>query len=155
MNFEQYLHFLEELRKELDALTTVEHQKIAAVKNHDLDTLNECMKQEQAMSLSLRGLEKKRDTILTALGLTNVLLRDLPQHCPEAYQAQTSRVVETVMHSYQILRSAQTAARTMMETQLHMIEKELTKQGVDLELEEHYQSTPPSAPQKMRTDFRV
>lgn len=155
MNFEQYLKFLDELRQELDALTGVEQRKISAVQHYDLAELNECMKQEQAMSLSLRGLERKRDTLQAALGLEHVLLRDLPQRCPPAYRAQTSRAVEMIQHSYQILNSAQTAARTLMETQLHMVEKELTQQGVDLELEEHYQNNQPSAPQKMRTDFRV
>lgn len=155
MNFEQYLTFLKELQKELDDLTAVQQQKIAAIQGADLDILNECMKQEQATTLSLRGLERKRDSMLSALGLSGVLLRDLPRRCPAAYQAQTTSVVESLQHSYQVLSSAQTAARTLMETQLHLIKKELTKQGIDLEITEHYQTNQFSAPQKMRTDFRA
>lgn len=155
MNFEQYLTFLKELQKELDSLTAVQQQKITAVQGSDLDILNECMRQEQAITLSLRGLERKRDSMLSALGLSGVLLRDLPQRCPEAYRTQTISAVESLQHSYQVLQSAQTAARTLMETQIHLIEKELTRQGVDLELEQHYQTTQSSAPQKMRTDFRA
>ena len=155
MNFEQYLTFLKELQKELDDLTAVQHQKIAAVQGSDLDILNECMKHEQAITLSLRGLERKRDSMLSALGLSGVLLRDLPKRCPEAYRTQTASTVESLQRSYQVLQSAQTAARTLMETQIHLIQKELTQQGVDLELEQHYQPNHPSAPQKMRTDFRA
>ena len=60
MNTENLLHFLSELQQELDRLTQLQPQKIDAVRAHDLDVLNDCMKQEQAISLSLRGLEQKR-----------------------------------------------------------------------------------------------
>ena len=46
MEFHDYLAFLEQLRQELDTLSAVEQQKIAAVRSGDLAALDACMKQE-------------------------------------------------------------------------------------------------------------
>ena len=55
-----YLALLEELRGSLDQLTGLAKEKIAAVLKDDLLALDEVLKQEQALSLSLRGLEQRR-----------------------------------------------------------------------------------------------
>lgn len=69
MEFHDYLAFLERLRQELDTLSAVEQQKIAAVRSGDLAALDACMKQEQAAALSLRGREQHRKAMLRDLGL--------------------------------------------------------------------------------------
>ena len=58
--FLSYLKLLQELSRDLDRLAQLEQQKSGTVRDNDLLALDEVLKQEQALSLSLRGLEIKR-----------------------------------------------------------------------------------------------
>ena len=82
MDMQSYLVFLSELQQALDALSALEQRKIAAVRAGNLDELDQCMKQEQAAALDLRGREQKRTALMKELGLEQVSLRALPDHCP-------------------------------------------------------------------------
>lgn len=144
MEFHDYLAFLEQLCQELDALSGVEQQKISAVRSGDLGTLDACMKQEQAAALSLRGREQHRKAMLRDLGLEHVSLADLPRHCPPQEQERTAAISQQVLRSYQVLSSAQQTARTLMESRLHRIEREL----------EQREAKHPSAP-RTAADFRA
>lgn len=125
MEFKDYLRFLEKLQKELESLTAVQQKKIAAVQAGDLDGLDTCMKHEQAAALSLRGLEQHRGELLKQLGLEKVPLRELSGHAPSSLRQDTQQVVERVLRAYEVLSSAQNAARTLMENDLRHIEKQL------------------------------
>ena len=144
MEFHDYLAFLEQLCQELDALSGVEQQKISAVRSGDLGALDACMKQEQAAALSLRGREQHRKAMLRDLGLEHVSLTELSRHCPPQDRERTAALSQQVLRSYQVLSSAQQTARTLMESRLHRIERELEQREA-----EH-----PSAP-RTAADFRA
>lgn len=129
MEFKDYLTFLQKLHQELTELNAVEQKKIAAVQAGDLDTLDVCMKQEQAATMSLRGQEQRRNQLLKQLGLEQVPLRELPRHAPAALRSETQQTVERLMRTYQVLTSAQGAARTLMESDLRKIERQLERGG--------------------------
>ncbi len=147
MEIQKYLSFLSDLQKCLDSLTALENRKIKAVQTADFDELDRCIKLEQAAALDLRGREQKRAELLKQLGLPDVSLRELPSRCPVESRGQVSAVTEEVLRSYQVLASAQTAARTLMESNLRHIQQELDRR------EEKRQATP--APHSTQTDFRV
>lgn len=151
MEMQEYLTFLSDLRQALDSLAGLQDQKIAAVKAGDFEALDRCMKQEQAAALDMRGREHKRSEMLRALGLEKLPLWDLPAHCPEEYRAQASQITEQVLRSYEVLSSAQTAARTLMENHLRQIQQELARRQA-AQPEAAKQS---GAPHKGPTDFRV
>ena len=148
MEFRDYLTFLKDLQQELEALTAVEQQKIAAIRAGNLEALDSCMKQEQAAALSLRGREQRRDAMLRALKLEQVPLRALPGKSPPELKGETSRMVEALLKTYQVLSSAQGTARTLMESDLHLIEKQLSQR------EDTGPQAPPSQPAR-KTDFRA
>lgn len=147
MEIHDYLTFLDSLRNDLERLTAVEQRKIEAVRAGDLSSLDECMKQEQAAALALRGREQRRDSMLKELGLEKVPLRELPRRCPTSLQAEAARVTEQLLRAYQVLSSAQSAARTLMESHLRQIDTAL---GSD---QEPTQQTGASRP--AQTDFRA
>ena len=145
MEFQTYLTFLSDLRQALDALAGLEQKKIQAIQAGDLPALDECMKKEQVATMDLRGREQKRSAMIKELGLEQVALRELSAHCPPQYKGQAAQVSEQLLRSYQVLSSAQKAARTLMESNLRRIDKEL----------ERRQSEQAPAPKKSQTDFRV
>lgn len=122
-NWGEYLTLLETLGGKLEELTDLERTKAVAVGRSDLEGLEECMKREQVMSLSLRGLDQKREKLLAALGLTGVPLRDLAERAPEGVRMEARAAAEKLRQKYEVFQSASDVARNTLECNLHAIEK--------------------------------
>lgn len=122
-NWGEYLTLLENLGGKLEELTDLERTKALAVGRSDLEELEECMKREQVMSLSLRGLDQKREKLLAALGLTGVPLRDLAERAPEGVRMEAKAAAEKLRQKYEVFQSASDVARNTLECNLHAIEK--------------------------------
>ena len=122
-NWGEYLTLLENLGGKLEELTDLERTKALAVGRSDLEELEECMKREQVMSLSLRGLDQKREKLLAALGLTGVPLRDLAERAPESVRMEAKAAAEKLRQKYEVFQSASDVARNTLECNLHAIEK--------------------------------
>ena len=75
--WQDYLKLMRELTGSLEALAQVEREKNAAASRGDLAGVEECMRREQVMSLTLRGYDQKRDKLLSQLGLVGVTLSQL------------------------------------------------------------------------------
>lgn len=155
---EQYLNYLttlDELRRSLEQLTATAQQKTAAVKKDDLAALNEILKQEQAISLTLRGLDQKRAKQLAALGLEGVPLSGLAERYPAEHRLQAKNTADALHQAYQIYRSAADAARCVLESNLHEIEKILADLGADPMSGASYAPAETDLPDSMKTDFRA
>lgn len=152
MEFEAYLTFLQKLGDCFAQLTAVEQEKLQAVKDGSLARLNDCIRQEQASALTLRGMEQQRTQWLTRLGLADGKLRSLPAQCPPDLAPRTRQVVERVLEQYQVLESAREASRSLLECQLHRIEGAMARQGIGPEADD---PAPPAAPGRTLTDFRA
>lgn len=146
--FSAYLSLLRDLTKTLGSLTEIAHQKAAAVRHDDLDTLDICMKEEQALSLTLRSYDQKRTAFLQQLGLPGLPLSGLLAHTPGEYYLETKQVVEQLRRQYELFGGAAETARNTLECNLHQIEKFLAESSGDKP-----QDPPP--PPRRKTDFRV
>ena len=89
-----YLALLDSLGGTLEELTELERTKTLAVGRSDLDGLEECMKREQVASLTLRGLDQKRDKLLAGMGLAGVPLRDMPERAPQDIRQEGKEAAE-------------------------------------------------------------
>ena len=76
--YQEYIAYLDELGDVLDQLTQVARTKAIAAHNGDMEQLDQCMKQEQAFSMSLRSMDHRRDQMLEAMGLHDVVLSQMP-----------------------------------------------------------------------------
>ena len=121
--WQDYLKFLNSLAHTLEQLTQVEQEKNTAAAQGDLLGVEECMKREQVLSLSLRGYDQKRDAMLAALGLKGVTLRELANHSPEELRLEVKGVAEELRRQYEIFQSASKAARNTLELNLRAIER--------------------------------
>ena len=154
-DFKAYLAFLKELGATLDEITQVEQDKARFVRQDDLDGLNECMKREQALSMTMRACDQKRDAMLTQLGLQDVPLRKLMQYAPEELWEETRESVEQICRQYALFRGAFEVARDTLECNLHQIEKIIQAENPDAAAQPGYQEPPAQIPSPMRTDFRA
>jgi len=128
-NFESYFEFLRKLGGTLEQLTELAQKKTAAARRDDLMEIDDCLKKEQALSMSLRGMDQKRETMLKELGLSGVPLRDLPARCPEPLRKEAKRVSDELRAKFNVYTSAANAARITLECNLHEIEKYLDSVG--------------------------
>ena len=63
------LNVFDSIRGGLEQLTELAQRKIKAVESDDLLALDDVMNREQAVVLTMRGLEQKRERALSDLGL--------------------------------------------------------------------------------------
>ncbi|NBI67870.1 hypothetical protein D1646_13865 [Pseudoflavonifractor sp. 60] len=129
--WQDYLKLLRGLSKTLQELAQVEREKNAAASTGNLRGVEECMKREQVLSLSLRGCDQKRDKLLAQLGLTGVGLRDLERHSPEEHRLETKAVAEELRQQYEIFQTASKLARHTLEANLRAIERTQAVQAGD------------------------
>lgn len=142
--WQEYLKLLDNLGNTLEKLTEIERSKTAAVSGGNLHGVEECMKQEQVISLSLRGMDQKREKMLAQLDLTGVPLRELEARGPRETHMETRRTVEALRRKYDVFRSASEVARNTLECNLHAIEQ--VQKAKD---------APPLEDQPRQADFRA
>ncbi|MBR0311188.1 MAG: flagellar export chaperone FlgN [Oscillospiraceae bacterium] len=121
--YREYFAFMDQLGGTLEELTELAKEKTVAVRRDDLLAVDDCMKREQALGLSLRAMDKKRDKLLAAIGLENVTLSGLAQHCPEELRQEARAAADKLRERYDLYRSASDVARTTLECNLHQIER--------------------------------
>ena len=127
--YEAYIAFLDQLSATLDELTAIEKEKTGAARRDDLTALNECMKREQALGLTLRAMEQKRMKLLEELGLETVALSDFAASCPAELRGKARAAVEKLRNSYAIYRSAADLARNTLERNLRQIDAFLAEKN--------------------------
>ena len=122
---------LEKVGLKLEELTDLQKEKTRAVRMDDLPAVNECMKKEQVISLSLRGMEIQREKLLKELGLEGLPLSAMPERCPAEKRAEARSVAEKLRNRYLIYQSAAQVARNTLEVNLHQIEKMVAEKKHD------------------------
>lgn len=122
-SWQEYLRLLEGLTKTIGQLTEIEKSKTLAVSQGKLDEVEACMRQEQALSLSLRGFDQKREAMLARLGLTGVPLRQLEDHAPDELLMETKRVAGALRGQYEMFQTASQVARNTLECNLRVLEQ--------------------------------
>lgn len=151
--FLSYLDLLRDLGASLDQLSQLAQEKIASVQDDDLTALDEVLKQEQAMSLNLRGLEQRRLKLVDQLNLDGVPLDHLSGHYPQELQPHARHTTEALRRSYELYRSYADAARSTLELNLHELDKAIAASGGAPEGSGMPSGTEP--PKNMKSDFRA
>ena len=142
----EYLKLLEGLGRTMDQLAEIERKKTEAVSCSNLNAVEDCMTQEQALSLSLRGFEQRRTAMLSKLGIPDTSLSQLEQYSPEGLELETRRAVEDLRRQYEMFQSAASVARNTLECNLRVIERMRAGQ------EKAAEAAPPAEPRQY--DFR-
>lgn len=151
-----YLNLLRELGGCLDRLGELSEQKAQTVRQDDLLAMDEVLKQEQVLSLSLRGLEQRRVKLLAELELDGVSLADLPEKYPPELEVEARQTVNALRDSYKMFRARADMARTLLELNLHQIDKLIAAAGANpADAGAGYEPPGAEPPKNMKTDFRA
>lgn len=156
--YSSYLDVLDGLSRDMDKLADLCREQSAAVRRDDLMGLNDVMKQQQVVGLSLRGREQKRQKQALQLGLDGTRLSALTQKVPRSLLPRAQETVERLHRSYENYSNAAQVARTTLEVNLHEIDKILAAHGVDPAQSQSGSYAAPEStepPTGMKTDFRA
>lgn len=154
-SYSAYLELLDALAKNLQSLSQLAGEKAAAVRNNDLTALDAVMRREQALSLSFRGLEQKKDALVRTLGLEAVPLSGLADRFPPDLRMRAKQTVEALQDQYAIYRAAAEVARNTLECNLHEIEAFLQEQDAASVAGPGYAPPAAEVPPALRSDFRA
>lgn len=152
---EAIIELFDKITDTLVQLAELNREKAAAVRKDDLMALNEVLRQEQALTLAMRGFEQKRTELLSQFELTSVPLSDVPKKFPRELQLRAKNTVDRLQNEYQIYRSTAEVARDTLECNLHEIEKILSDAGVDPNFAPGYGAPDVDLPAPMKTDFHA
>lgn len=130
-SWQDYLKLMVSLTHTLEELTKVERENNDAASRGDLAGVEACMKREQVLSLTLRGYDQKRDTMLAALDLRGTTLSQLESRSPEELQLETNGVEEELRRQYSLFQAASEVARDTLEVNLRAIERMQAVQAGD------------------------
>ena len=150
--FDGLIQLMQDLTKTLTQLTAVQKDVASAVHTDDLTALGECMKKENALALTLRNIDQKREKIQQQLGLEGVKLSELPgKVSDEEARPKVKQAAEELQAQYRVMRSATEVARSALECSLYEVESMMTKMGIDPRQVEQQ----PASSNGAHTDFRA
>lgn len=152
---ESLLTLFENLTEHLRQLTELARRKTTAVCKSDLLELDKILKEEQAQSLALRGIDQKRTSLLQQFGLDQIPVTEIPSRFPADLQQKAKNVIETMQREFAIYRSAAEVARNTLECNLHEVEKFLAAVGAANDPGAGYHGNDVEPPPKMKSDFRA
>ena len=121
--YEAYFTLLGKLGEFLDRLSELAKTKNIAAQRGDVLTVNECLKEEQSIGLTMRQMDKRREQLCAALGLQGVTLSRMPELCPPQQRQDARAAADALLGKANVYRAAADAARSTIERSLHNVEK--------------------------------
>lgn len=116
-------------------LTVLEKEKLKAVTSNDLDALNTCLKNEQAMELKLKGLDKKREQTQAALGYPDLKFQEIIALLPEEEKKEGNRLYTMLQQATIDFNMINDSVKSALDVNLHLINTRLSKLNINPDAE--------------------
>ncbi len=122
---DSFIAVIDDFIEVIDKLITLNKEKIEVAKVNDIFSMDEIIKQEQAISLKLKGIEKKRESVQTELGFENMtfsqIIGDVRGEVKEILNAKYSLLTDKVIQ----LKKEQDLSQDYIKLNLYKIEKQM------------------------------
>lgn len=118
-----FITVIEDLIQLLKDLVQIEQTKLDAVAKNRVSIVEDCMNQEQAAVLKLKGLDKKRENCQEHLGYKGYTFQQILAETTGEEHYQLKGLFETLSHYVRIFQDTNESARTIIEINLHSINK--------------------------------
>lgn len=120
--FDQFVGVIKELIQLFQHLIEVEQNKIEVVRKSQVIALEECMNQEQAAILKLRGLDQKREQLLASMGYGGFTFRQILEKCPSAQKEILSPLFQELEQKINYFKDINDNGKELLQLNLHKIE---------------------------------
>lgn len=119
-----FIAVIEDMIQLFQDLVSVEQVKLEAAKKNRVTYVEDCMNKEQAAILKLRGLDKKREDCQEQLGMKGDTFQQILSKVSEDdSRNRLKELFDRLSRQVRLFQEISDAARTMIELNLHMIDK--------------------------------
>lgn len=122
-----FISVIKELIVLFNELNAIEAEKIEAARKNRITYIEECIKQEQAAMLRMRGLDKKREECQEALGFKDYTFKQMLEAVPDQMQI-LKPLFDQLSSEVTVFRDSSDSAHKLIELNLHQINTMLAKQ---------------------------
>ena len=125
--FDNYLSMILKIYQELLPVLKCE---LAAVKDDDINTLNECLKSQQALLLQTKNFDEKINEFQLKLGIKASRLSEMIQQLPEDQRLPFFEILSQFEQVSVEAKFYQEKCRALLQSKLYLIDKALSKTNV-------------------------
>lgn len=118
-----FIAVIEELILLFQHLIQIEQTKLEAVQKNRVTYVEDCMNQEQAAILKLRGLDKKREACQEKLGFGGYTFQQILSAVNGEQHENLKKLFDSLSYQVRLFQEINESAKSMLEVNLHMINK--------------------------------
>lgn len=123
----EFKNILLELIHLFEHLCEVERKKLQTVEKNRVTLLEDCMNEEQAAILKLRGLDSRREKCQERLGFKDKTFRQILEHITDEERADLQPIFHQLTERVTEFRELSDSAKAMIEINLHHINNIITE----------------------------
>lgn len=127
-SFSDFVTVIEQLITFSEELTAIESKKLEAATKNRISFVEDCMKDEQAATLRLRGLDRKRETIQTDLGWEGWTFKQILSQTEDEKRAVLEPLFIQLNDRMVILKNTCDSASQIIQVNLHKINNAIQEQ---------------------------
>ena len=124
---DEFKNVIEQLIGVFKQLTKVEHVKFNAVTGKHVGTVEDCVTQQQALLLKLRGLELARERAQKKAGYEGLQFRQILEQVSDDEREELLRLFDGLSREIQMFREVNESSNEILRTNLYSIDKTLRK----------------------------
>ncbi len=125
----KFQKIIEDLITVFQDLTAIANIKLNAASHNRTATIDECMMKEQSLILTLKGLDKKRETLQEELGFNNLSFREILEKVSDEDREKLAPLFEVLSREIQMFTQVNDNVNSVIKLNLKDIQKELDKRG--------------------------
>ena len=120
--FGKFRNLMEEYDELLMELLEIEEDKIMAISDENLDFLNECIRDEEAGMLKMRGLDITRDAITKEIGYVGKTFKHILEIVAADYRDELQPLFNSISEKTRRLKELSDSIRNMLESKMMLNE---------------------------------
>lgn len=120
--FGKFRNLMEEYDELLMELLEIEEDKIMAISDENLDFLNECIRDEEAGILKMRGLDIRRDAITKEIGYVGKTFKQILEIVAADYRDELQPLFNSISEKTRRLKELSDSIRNMLESKMMLNE---------------------------------
>lgn len=126
---DEFKSIIEQLIRLFQQLTKIETVKLNAVAGKHVGTVEDCVTQQQALLLKLRGLEQARERAQKKAGYEGMQFRQILEQAPDDEREELFQLFDGLSREIQMFREVNEDANRLLRTNLHSIDKAIRKKS--------------------------
>ncbi|WP_206459615.1 flagellar protein FlgN [Anaerovorax sp. IOR16] len=121
-----FCNVMKDITRLLDSVISLENKKLEFIAANNITELDVIMKEEQAIILQFRGLEKKREQVQVDLGLSSLTFREMIEQSPSPNKETLSRVYQEMNEKMKEVKAVTDCTKKYIELHLHSLDLLIT-----------------------------